>query len=123
MIATLFHRTLSVAIAAGATVLIVAGSAAPVSAETAPVARISTAGIDLASPAGMARANADVMHAARRVCSTGNDRSAGVAQARRDCIVAAVAAAKPRLEALAAAQHDAREALADSSAPAKTVLR
>lgn len=128
MIANFFRHTVSLTVAAGATLLIVVSSAAPVSAatfsaEAVPTARVSLAGIDLTSTAGMARVTDEVRRTARRLCSTSADRSANAAQTRSKCIIAAVNGARPRLEALAAAQRDAREALAGVSAPNTPVLR
>jgi UrcA family protein len=123
MIATLFRNTFSLAIAATATLLVVAGSAAPVGAETMPTAQISIKGIDLTSPAGIARVTDEVRRTARRLCSTNDDRSPSANQARRNCMLTAIAAAKPQLQKLADAQRDARAALADANAPTAQSLR
>lgn len=123
MIATLFRQTLSVAVAAGATLLIVAGSAAPVDAQTIPTAQVSTRGIDLSSPAGIKRVTDEVRRTARRLCSTGDDRAVNANLHRKTCMAAAMAAAQPQLQTLATAQRDAREALADAAPATAAAVR
>lgn len=125
MIAALFRHTLSLAVAASATVLIVAGSAASVSAGeigTTPSIEVGIAGIDLTSAAGKARVESEIKRAARRVCDTGG-RTHATAPTRAACIEAALAGALPRLETLASAQRDARAALADAASPTASVNR
>jgi UrcA family protein len=118
----LIRSTLGFTVAATATMLIVAGSAAPAGATDAPRLTIDTSGIDLASPAGVARVEKAIGRAARSVCAADNDRTAAAALARHQCIKAALAAAMPRFNQLAASARDARLAVADA-APAAPVRR
>ena len=119
---SLLRSTLALGIATAATLLTIAGSAAPVAAAEAPRSiAIDVSGINLASPAGQARVQAEIGRAARSVCSTGDDRSAANAMARRSCIKASIARATPMLDSFAAAARAERTAVADA-APA-TVLR
>lgn len=127
MTASLFRSTVSLAIAATATLLVVAVSAAPVSAApaqsgAAPTAMVSISGIDMTSPAGIARVEAEVRRAARRVCETG-DRSLAAQVRARECTTTAIAAAMPQVEQLAANARDARTALADAPQPTAPVRR
>lgn len=121
---SLFRSTLAITVATAATLLTIAGSAAPAAAAEGPRSvAIDVSGIDLASPAGHARIEARIGRAARSVCSTGDDRSAANAMARRACIKASVARAMPDLDSFAAAARDARTALADAAPATATVLR
>lgn len=120
----LFRSTLALTVATAATLLTIAGSAAPAAAAEAPRSiAIDVSGIDLASPAGHARIEAQIGRAARSVCSTGDDRSAANAMARRACIKASVARALPDLDSFAAAARDARTAVADAAPATATVQR
>lgn len=121
---TLFRSTLAITVATAATLLTIAGSAAPAAAAEGPRSvAIDVSGIDLASPAGLARIEAEIGRAARSVCSTGDDRSAANAMARRACIKASVARALPDLDSFATAARDARTAIADAAPATATVLR
>ncbi|MBC7522137.1 MAG: UrcA family protein [Sandarakinorhabdus sp.] len=127
MTATLLRSTVSLAIAATATLLVVTASAAPASAAavqagTAPTAMVNVSGIDLTSPAGVARVEAEVRRAARRVCPA-DDRSLQAQSHARECTRTAIAAAMPQLEQLAANARDARTALADAPQPTAPVRR
>lgn len=118
----LLRSSFALAIATGATLLVVAGSAAPVQAADVPSIAISTYGIDLASPAGAARIQAAIGRAARRVCTTGDERQPSAASERARCILAARAHARPQFDALAANARTARTAVADA-APTDQVRR
>jgi UrcA family protein len=126
---SLFRSTIAMAIAAAATVAIVAGSASPAVAQEparAGAARsvaIDLSGIDLASPSGEARITAMVERAARRVCSTSDDRGAAANQARRACIETTLARSLPQVAQLADAARAARPALADVTVPNAAVRR
>jgi len=128
-----FRSALAMAVATSATLLVVFVSAAPAGASTseartaastseARTAAIATSGIDLASAVGAARIAAEIDRAAHRVCSTGDDRAPAAVMARQSCIKAALAAALPRLDRLAASALVARTAVADA-APTTTIAR
>jgi UrcA family protein len=121
---SLFRSTLAITVATAATLLTIVGSAAPAAAAEGPrTIAIDISGIDLASPAGHARIEAQIGRAARSVCSTGDDRGAANAMARRDCIKATVARAMPDLDSFAAAAREARTAVADAAPAAAAVQR
>ena len=121
---SLFRSTVAITVATVATLLTVAGSAAPaMAAEGQRSIAIDVSGINLASPSGQARIQAQIGRAARSVCSTGDDRSAANAMARRACIKASVARAMPMLDSFAAAARADRTAVADAAPATATVLR
>lgn len=119
---TALRNTVSLAVAAMATIVIVAGSAAPVSAETV-TATIHTGGTDLATPAGFQRVQAEIQRAARRICNTGETRSLAAQKQGRTCMKTAMNTAMPRLEMLAAVARDSRTQLADAAQPTVIVRR
>ncbi|MBC7504723.1 MAG: UrcA family protein [Sandarakinorhabdus sp.] len=95
MIATLFRSTLTLAVAAAATIVIVAGSAAPVAAAEGPrTAIIDIRGIDLGSTDGLGRVNAAIAHTARHLCDTIDNRNLAIALANRNCVANTIAGTK-----------------------------
>jgi UrcA family protein len=116
MLATALRSTLTLALATAATVGIIAFSAAPAAAETPRTAHIETRGVDLTSPIGRARIEAQVRRTARTVCGAGDTQAWRAAPAIHACYTAALAAARLRIEALAAAASEARTAIAGTTA-------
>ncbi len=121
MTSPIFRSALGLAIAATATLLTIAGAAAPVQAASVRTALVSTSGLDLNSATGRIIAAQRIGFAARQICAASDPRALDQARAARACTTAAIAAATPRIAAIAAARSSGT-LLADAS-PAGTAAR